>query len=382
MLHDVAIVGAGPVGATLALALADSDLDVVVLDARARGEPPRGERSIALSHGARLILERAGIWCTLAGARSAVTPIVTVDISQAGGFGMTRLDAAEVGLPALGYVVSYVALQSTLDAALAARGIDVRFGSRATSVGGTQAYASIALPDDVLTSRLAVVADGSGTAIDRNTRYRFDYRQAALVAQLALAQPHRNVAYERFTGEGPIALLPEGDHYGLIWTVTPERAQALVELSDDAFVDTLKRRVGSRASAISGVANRRTFPLALEFAVAPAGSRCVAIGNAAQTLHPVAGQGVNLGLRDAHVLGQVIVDTPRDSLGSQPMRARYARLRVSDRLAGIAFTHGLVGLFSNDWPPLRATRGAALTLLDAIAPAKRAFTRAMLHGLR
>ncbi len=383
-MHDIAIVGAGPVGATLALALSDDDLDVVVLDARAHGEPPRGERSIALSHGARLLLERAGVWCALAATARAVTPIKSVDISQAGGFGLARLDAAEQGLPALGYVVSYRALQAVLDAALERKRVDVRWDSRAKHVGGTPAYAAVALDDgtDVLTARLAVVADGSGAAIDGVARFRREYGQVALVARLALSVPHRGIAYERFTAEGPLALLPEGDHYGLVWTTTPERAQTLVTMPEQAFVDELRRRFGPRATAVTDAIDRRTFALVLEYAPALAVSRCVAIGNAAQTLHPVAGQGFNLGLRDAHTLARAIVDAPREAIGSQPMLARYARERRSDRLAGVVFTHGLIGLFGNDTALLRWPRGVAMTLLDAIAPAKRAFTRAMLNGLR
>jgi len=383
-MHDVAIVGAGPVGATLALALTDADLDVVVLDARANGEPPRGERSIALSHGARLILERAGVWCALAGSAHAVTPITSVDISQAGGFGLTRLDAAEQGLSALGYVVSYRALQAVLDAALERKHVDVRWGSRVKHVGGTPAYAAVALDEvgDVLTARMAVVADGSGAAIDGVARFRRDYGQLALIARLALSVPHGGVAFERFTAEGPLALLPEGDHYGLVWTLSPQRAQTLVAMPERDFIAELLRCFGPRASAVTRATERRTFPLVLEYAPALSVSRCVAIGNAAQTLHPVAGQGFNLGLRDAHTLARALVDTPREAIGSQPMLARYARARRSDRLAGVAFTHGLIGVFGTDSPLLRWPRGVALTLLDAVAPAKRAFTRAMLNGLR
>jgi 2-octaprenyl-6-methoxyphenol hydroxylase len=145
MLHDVAIVGAGPVGAVLALALADDDLDVVMLDARPPGETLRAERSLALSHGARLIFERLGVWSPLAAADHAVTPIVDIDISQAGGFGMTRLSASDHGLPALGYVVSYHALQRALDAALLRTATIVHYGVAAASVAGTSAYAAVEL---------------------------------------------------------------------------------------------------------------------------------------------------------------------------------------------------------------------------------------------
>src|SRR5258708_27620421 len=142
MLHDVVIVGAGPVGGALALAIADADLDVVALDARAPGAAPRGDRSLALSHGARLIFERLGVWSRLASAKNAVTPITTVDISQAGGFGVTRLSADEQDVPALGYVVSYLALQQAIDAELARTRTDLRFGAHVESVGGTPAYAA------------------------------------------------------------------------------------------------------------------------------------------------------------------------------------------------------------------------------------------------
>jgi 2-octaprenyl-6-methoxyphenol hydroxylase len=235
---------------------------------------------------------------------------------------------------------------------------------------------------DLVTSRLAVVADGSGAAIDGVARFRRDYRQVALIARLKLVVPHNGVAYERFSAEGPLALLPEGDHYGLVWTLSPERAQSLVAMPEDAFVAELRRTFGPHASAVTHAKDRRTFPLVLEYTPALSVARCAAIGNAAQTLHPVAGQGFNLGLRDAHTLARAIIEAPREAIGSRPMLARYARSRRPDRLAGVAFTHGLIGVFGNDWPPLRWSRGVALTLLDAVAPAKRAFTRAMLDGLR
>jgi len=177
MLRDLVIVGAGPVGATLALALRDADLDIVVLDSRAQGTPSRSDRSLALSHGARLILERLGVWHRLAATREAVTPITSVDISQAGGFGMMRLVASDHDVPALGYVVSYRALQSALDAALSAAGIAIQFDAAVKSVGATPAYAAVTLADghaDLITARLAVIADGSGTAVDGIRRERKD----------------------------------------------------------------------------------------------------------------------------------------------------------------------------------------------------------------
>ena len=385
MLHDVIVVGAGPVGATLALALAGGDLDVVVLDARAEGETLRGDRSLALSHGARLILERLGVWSGIAAVPGAATPITRIDISQAGGFGQMQLAAEEEGVPALGYVVSYRALQAALDAALARTGLALRHGVAATSVGGTPAYAAVEIggaETEPLRARLAAVADGTGAAVTGIVRRRHDYGQVALIAKVWRSSPHDGLAYERFTPDGPMALLPERDHYGLIWTVTPNRAEALLALDDAAFLAQLVLHFGARTGGFTQVTERRVFPLALEFAGDPARARCIVLGNAAQTLHPVAGQGFNVGLRDAWELSEIVVDTPRESLGDRAMLDRYRRRRRADRWAGIAFTHGLVGVFGNDLPFVRWPRGLALTLLGAVPSAKRAFTRAMLFGFR
>jgi 2-octaprenyl-6-methoxyphenol hydroxylase len=384
MLHDVAIVGAGPVGSTLALALSDADLDVVVLDARATGQVLRADRSLALSHGARLILERLDVWAGLAATPGAATPITEIEISQAGGFGTATLTALENGLPALGYVVSYRALQAALDAALARTDVVVRNGVTVRTVGGTSAFAAVETDDadgQPVLARLAAVADGSGAAVAGAARRRRDYGQVALIAKLWRQAPHGGLAYERFTADGPMALLPEGDHYGLIWTASPARAERLLALDDAAFCEELAHRFGRRAAGITRVADRRTIPLALEFARQPAVTRCVMLGNAAQTLHPVAGQGFNLGLRDAHELAQAVLDGPREEIGGAAMLSGYARGRSRDRWAGIAFTHGLVNVFGNDVPLLRWSRGLALTMFDALPHAKRAFTRAMLFGL-
>jgi 2-octaprenyl-6-methoxyphenol hydroxylase len=382
-MHDVIVVGAGPVGATFALALADSDLDVVALDARAPGETPRGDRSLALSHGARLLFERLRIWSAL--SAGAVTPITAIDISQARGFGTMRIDAREHDLPALGYVVSYRALQAALDAALARARVAVRFDARAQRVSGTPLCATVALDRAngeaaTLTARLAVAADGAGGLVEGIARERRDYGQVAVVAKLWLDHPHGGVAYERFTSEGPVALLPEHDRYGLVWTQTPQDAERSLALPDAQFLAELARHFGARVGGYLRVAERRTFPLALELAQPVVATRVAAIGNAAQALHPIAGQGFNLGLRDAWELAQVVLHAERDAIGTREMLERYARGRSGDRRAGVAFTNGLVHLFGGNalaWP-----RGVGLAMLDALPPLKRAFTRAMLFGWR
>ncbi len=384
-MHDVVVVGAGPVGATFALALRHADLDIAVLDARAAGEAARADRSLALSHGARLILERLGAWTPLAGTAGAVTPIVTIDISQARGFGGVELTASEQGLPALGYVVSYRALQSALDAALARSGIDVRFGHEARAVTGAVDRVSVELASgsrEPLDARLAVVADGAAAAVRGIARRRHEYGQTAIVGEVALDHPHRGIAYERFTAEGPVALLPERDHYALVWTQAPAAAARALALSDADFLAALSAHFGSRVRGFAGVRARRAFPLTLEVARDTTAVRVAVIGNAAQALHPVAGQGFNLGLRDAFELATLVRDTPRDALGGPAMLARYRAARRVDRRAGIAFTHGLTQLFASDAPAVRIPRGLGMMLLDSVPVAKRAFTRAMLYGPR
>jgi 2-octaprenyl-6-methoxyphenol hydroxylase len=385
MTCDVAVVGAGPVGSAFALALADADLDVVVIDPRMPGEAARGDRSLALSHGSRLVFERLGVWPALAATEGAVTPIVTIDVSQARGFGALRLEAREQGLPALGYVVSYVALQATLDAALRRSRVEVRYGTSAGRVAGSATEATVAVaaaPDIALHAHLAVVADGAGSAIAGITRSRREYGQVALVAEITPVRPHGGVAWERFTSDGPVALLPERDHYALVWTQTPEQAAGLLAAGDTQFLAALATHFGARAGAFAALSGRRTFPLALEVADATTAPRVAVIGNAAQALHPIAGQGFNLGLRDAWQLAQTILQTPRTELGAAAMLGRYRRSRGLDRRASIAFTHGLVRLFGNAWPWLSVPRGVALALLDATPAAKHAFTHAMLYGLR
>lgn len=385
MTFDVAIAGAGPVGATLALALADANLDVVVADARAAGEAARADRTLALSHGARLIFERLGVWTPLAAAPGAVTPIVAIDVSQARGFGGVEMTAAEQGLPALGYVVSYRALQRVLDDALQRAGIDVRFGAPVHDVTGSRDLATLhagGAQEAVLDARLAVVADGAASSVRGIARRRHDYRQAAIVATISLDHAHGGIAYERFTPNGPIALLPQREHYALVWTRMPADVPQVLALSEPAFLAALAAHFGSRVRGFVHAAERRAFPLALEVARDVTAPRIAVIGNAAQALHPIAGQGFNLGLRDAFDLARSIVDSPRSAIGSASMLERYARLRRRDRQAGIAITHGLVQLFGNDRPWLRVPRGLGMMLLDTAPFAKRAFGRAMLYGMR
>lgn len=397
-LHDVVVVGAGPVGAAFALALAESGLDVLALDARPEGAIAQSDRSLALSHGSRLIFERLGVWGAVAANPQAVTPITAIDISQRGGFGSARIEAAGEGLPALGYVVSYRALQAALDDGLRRHRIPVRHGTavraiepafdRARVITDATSAAEISntrssLPGKAkaeVHTRLAVVADGGGALVPDVLRHRHDYHQTAVTAKLWMKDPHGGLAFERFTPEGPMALLPDGDHYGLVWTATPPQADGLLAMPEAEFLIALQHRFGARVNGFMRVDDRRAFPLRLDYARDVVARRTVLIGNAAQSLHPVAGQGFNLGVRDAYELAQELLRAPSAQTGDGAQLARYAASRRIDRASAIAFTRTLLAVFGNDARALRFPRGLALTLLDSIAPAKRALTRTMLFG--
>lgn len=382
MLDDVIIAGGGPVGATLALALRDSDLKLRVLDSRPAGTLGAGDRTLALSHPARLIFERLGIWERL----RSVTAITEIDISQRGAFGVTQLRTTDVGVPALGYVVRYGELQKALDDALADAGIALDSGCTVETIAadGDRANVSTRIDGRVETcsARLVVVADGSGEALPEIHRRKVQYGQHAVTARISAAAVRRGVAFERFTPDGPAALLPFESGYALIWTATPTHAAELAALPEADFLSALQAHFGERVGRFTAVSERKAFPLSLQFAQQVTAARAVLVGNAAQALHPVAGQGFNLGLRDVWTLAAQLQDARREDIGSPQQLRKYETARRVDRSAGVAFTHSLVQMFAIDHPLVVASRGLGLTLLDCIPPLKRAFARTMLNGLR
>jgi 2-octaprenyl-6-methoxyphenol hydroxylase len=377
---DVLIVGGGPVGAATALALRGAGISVGLLEAKGGQAARLDPRPIALSHGSRLILERLGVWEALQPA----TPIERIHVSQRGGFGRVELDAREAQLPALGYVVDYGQLATALDRALKSdEGCRrVRAKVLALDAGSDTALARFDAGNgpEKATTRLLAVADG-GALATTPTRTR-DYHQAVVTTRVACGIPHRNVAYERFTPEGPLALLPMGERLALVWTTTPEQAQQLCELPEDMFLERLQAAFGRRLGAFSGAGERTRYPLTLKVVHRIAESRIASLGNAAQTLHPVAGQGLNLGLRDAWELAATVRDCEPREIGEATQLGRYRSRRRLDRGGGIGFTDALVRLFSNDIAPLKLARGLGLAALGAAAPAKDFVIRRMTFGTR
>jgi 2-octaprenyl-6-methoxyphenol hydroxylase len=377
--YDVLIAGGGPVGAALALALRGV-CSVALLEARPEDATPLDPRPIALSHGSRLILDRLDAWEAL----QPVTPIARIHISQRGGFGQVELDHQEAGLPALGYVVDYSQLARQLSELLPGACNYLR-GASVLTIGGEPDAACVDYQIGTTVSRatagLIAVADGGvlrGVARART----HDYQQVAVTAEVTSSRPHRNVAYERFTPEGPLALLPSGERLALVWSTAPAHAQQLCMMAENEFLRELQRAFGQRLGRFEATSSRACFPLALKVAKSLPVSRAVVLGNAAQTLHPVAGQGFNLGLRDAWELSTAINAGAREEIGAAAMLAAFEARRRLDRGGGIWFTDILVRLFSNDIGPLRLARGMGLALLGAVPPAKDFVVRRMTFGAR
>ena len=380
-MQDVLVIGAGPVGISAALAAAVNDLQVCVLEARTDAGT-RLTRTFALSQGARLILERLGAWASIADA----TPIHAVHVSQRGRFGHTVLRAEELELEALGYVVSEQALLAALRVRAQQLGVSFVSGAEVLAIeaGGECARVRYQLDsgEAEISAQVVAQADGGASLPQRRRTIVRDYGQCALTAEVEASRAQPHCAYERFTGKGPIALLPFAGHHALIWTVPQAEATGLSELNGEDFAQALMQSYGERIGTVRLHGAPGCFPLQLRFVQRIAGARHVLIGNAAQTLHPVAGQGFNLGLRDAFELAQALADCRRR--GHELLRGvrNYRASRRLDRMGGTLFTDFLVQMFSNDDPVLAAGRSAGLFLLDALGPAKRFLMRRMIFGAR
>lgn len=380
--HDVVIVGGGPVGTSLALALGSSGLDVLTMDSRSSEALPSDARTLALSWGSRLILERIGVWPRCA----PHTAISTIHISQRGGFGRAVLDAGEVELPALGYVIGYASLHRALASRLHEMGAAMLYAATVSTIDTADSAIAVRFARDgqeeEVQAGLLVIADGgSNLGIQAGARiHARDYKQIAVIATIGIATPHRNRAFERFTPDGPLALLPYGREYALVWTTKPDQARVLLQLDDAQFLQRLQQHFGDRAGRFVAATPRASFPLSLRVARSPALDRVLLLGNAAQTLHPIAGQGFNLGLRDAWALAEVIHRRTSDPADLSAVAAAYRRARRPDRIAGIGMTDALATVFSNDLGPLRVARGMGLALLDLLPPAKRLLMHRMIFG--
>jgi 2-octaprenyl-6-methoxyphenol hydroxylase len=390
---DVAIVGGGMVGASLAVALESLDVTTALIEAvphDAASQPSFDERTTALSNGSRRILETLGVWPAVA---ADATPIAKVHVSDQGHFGFARIDAAEQGLPSLGHVLPNRSLGAALWASLSRRR-DVRVfcPARVTRVEVHERSVELNLaekrPDGTgfagadgagtsIDARLVVAADGTESAVRRAFGVEADvrdYHQTAVITTVLPNRFHDHVAYERFTASGPLALLPLADgRCTLVLTLTRDMAEQAIAWSDEEFLAEVQRRFGFRLGRFLKVGRRVAYPLSLSRARKTSAGRCVIVGNAAQGLHPVAGMGFNLGLRDAASLAELIAEH-RGDVGSSALTAAYDEWRAADRSEIIGFTDGLVRLFSAPWGPVRHLRNLGLLAFDLLPPAKAALS--------
>jgi len=385
---DIVIVGGGMVGASLALALAGTGLDVTMIEGVAAGsdaQPSFDERTTALGNASRRVFEGLGVWGAIAPQASAIR---TIHVADAGRFGFARLNASEQGIDAFGYVVTNRVIGAALWAKLGeAKGITLRAPAHPESIQITPERVRLTVVDDrppgngareEITARLIVAADGAHSSVRAAAGIGAsveDYEQVAIAANLATDRAHDGTAYERFTPTGPLALLPLFDgSYGVVWSVTPAEAIRVLALNDAAFLAELQQRFGWRAGRFTRVGRRASYPLKLTRAATTVSTRAVLIGNAAQSLHPVAGQGFNLGLRDAAMLAEVLV-AERTDPGSAELLARFEQWRSGDRGGVIRFTDGLIKLFGDTRPGMGLARNFGLLLFDLTPPAKSALAR-------
>jgi 2-octaprenyl-6-methoxyphenol hydroxylase len=389
---DIAIVGGGMVGASLAVALAPLGLQVALVEAVAHdsaSQPSFDERTTALSNGSRRILQTLGVWTQV---ELQAAPIRKIHVSDQGRFGFARIDAAEQNLTAMGYVVANRALGMALWSRVAAcpniqvhcpaEVVRIERGERAVTLEIAAAGATAAID-----TRLVVAADGvhsavrSAFGVDAQSR---DYEQTAIITTVLPQRFHDHVAYERFTGSGPLALLPlDGGRCTLVLTLNRAAAESAMTWSDGEFLAEVQRRFGFRLGRFLKVGRRVPYPLSLTRAERTSAQRCVIVGNAAQGLHPVAGMGFNLGLRDIASLAELLAEHRHEShfdAGASGLLAEYDAWRAADRAGVIAFTDGLVRMFANPSSVVRGLRNIGLLAFDLLPPAKAALSRLSAGG--
>ncbi len=394
---DVLIVGGGMVGASLAHALKSVPLRIGIIEAYPlydAQQPSYDSRAIALSYGSRRIFDTLGVWPVM--TTQGVTPIRHIHVSDRGHFGAVRMDAGEEDVEALGYVVEASVIGRALAPELAKMpNVELICPASLTEVRITDEQATVTVEQNGVlrdvTTRLLVAADGGRSTVRQllgAKTFKLGYGQTAVIANVVTAQEHGGIAYERFTDTGPLALLPNNApawmddngsgerRWSLVWTVRDEKVEEHLQLSDAHFIARLQKRLGRRVGRILSVTPRHAYPLGLEYVRDHVRPRLAFIGNAAHLIHPVAGQGFNLGLRDVAVLAEVLAEAAagqRDP-GLLETLKTYSAWRRPDYLRVMGMTDGLARTFSNDFRPLVVARNLGMVAMDLVPPVRRLLT--------
>jgi len=383
--HDVLIAGGGLVGGSLALALRGSGLRVAVIEAQpesARLASAAGDRALALSWGSAQILRQLGIWGDIEPHAAAIRHI---HVSDRGHLGKVRMHADDLGVAALGYVATARVIETAIARALSAAALDMLCPASLMGVTSGRDGVHVSLRHGAesmaLTARLLIGADGGNSTVRRLLEIGQtvrEYGQTAIVTEVETALPNQGVAYERFTAAGPLAMLPLGKRRSsVVWTQKHADAEELVVLSDAEFRERLQQAFGFWLGKLTLTGPRHSFPLRLIRAERMQAERVLLVGNAMHQLHPVAGQGFNLGLRDVALLAERLTACREfgEDIGEPGFLQRYVKARHSDLEAVIRFTDGLVGVFSTDLAPVAFVRNLGLLALDQLPPLKNLLTR-------
>jgi 2-octaprenyl-6-methoxyphenol hydroxylase len=377
--YDVVINGGGMVGAVLALGLSGlrrpdgSALRIAVIEATAPdmdNHPGFDARSIALAGHSRELLEQLELWPLLSGL---TTPITHIQVSDQGHFGQVNICAEDYPVPALGYVVELHPVGQLLYRHMTQYStIELLCPARIETLVQEPERVLLSLVDGrQLATSLLLAADGSRSVVRQQLGLpsrRLDYRQSAIIANVQTAAPHHGRAFERFTREGPIALLPMGEgRCSLVWCASTERAERLMTFDDETFLQQLQQEFGYRLGRLQRTGQRHCYPLALDEVERPWHHRVALVGNAAHLLHPIAGQGFNLGLRDAATMVDTIRQAlnAREDIGSYPVLSAYGQDRQPDQSTIVGLTTALALMFSNDHPALAVGRNLGLMAMAA-----------------
>lgn len=383
--YDVLIIGGGLAGGCLALALQDTGLQIAVVEAtteQQRCGARTGNRALALAYGTTKMLDALCCWQAI---KHKATPIEQIHISDQGHFAKTRLSAKRQCVEALGYVVTARDIEQAVSKQMQKTKVTLICPGRLQGliVDDTAVHASLKVANQSIniTAKLIVGADGGDSSVRRLLGIQQssqDYQQKAIVATIKPTLGHNNVAYERFTSTGPLALLPTHDNCCLlIWTRSTEQAEQLMAGGDACFIEALQQCFGYRMGELTLQSPRFVLPLSLIRAEQMVSGRGVIVGNAAHQLHPVAGQGFNLGLRDVVQLAEMLIQQFQDKgdVGAPNFLNRYAAARKHDHDRMVNFTDSIVRIFSNKWLPIVASRGLGLLMLDHIGSAKSYLVR-------
>lgn len=384
--YDILIIGGGMVGASLARALRDCRLKIGVVEPfplDTDEQPSYDERVIALAYGSKRILQTIGCWEQI---RPDAEPIRQVHISDRGHFGVTRIDQQEEGMEALGYVVAARALgQALIQQLQEATTVDLLCPARfhAATDAGDHIRADILVNGEIkpIRTRLLVAADGGNSLVRKQLEIPVRekaYGQTGIIATVTPANHGQGIAYERFTDSGPLAMLPMTDNrYSLVWTAWDRDVEEIMGLDDAEFLSRLQQRFGNRLGQLIQTSRRIAYPLKKMMAQELVRSRVVLIGNAAHTVHPVTGQGYNLGIRDVAVLAEVITDSLKagSDIGGLINLRRYAEWRQPDHERVADITDTLAHLFANPWAPMVHARSVGLLSLDLLPGIKHLVAR-------